>query len=69
MWKAVRAEWDRIAEAKHGIAVMEVAETGSAVSARLLEIADDLQAGKLTEAEAIAQSLKLMDEGTSVVRH
>jgi hypothetical protein len=68
MWKAVRAEWDRIAEAKHGIAVMEVAETGSAVSARLLEIADDLHAGKLTEAAAIAQSLKLMDSGTSVVR-
>jgi hypothetical protein len=68
MWAAVRAEWDRIAEAKRGIEVMEVAETGSAVSARLLEIADDLQAGKLTEAAAIAQSRALMDSGTSVVK-
>ena len=68
-WAVVRDEWDRIAAAKGGIQVMEVAETGSAVSARLLEIADDLQAGKMTEAEAIATAKKLMDSGTGVVKH
>jgi hypothetical protein len=66
-WAAVRTEWDRIAAAKGGIQVMEVAETGSAVSARLLEIADDLQAGKLTQKDAIVQAIKLMDSGTGMV--
>ena len=67
-WAVVRAEWDRIAVAKGGIQVMEVADTGSAVSARLLEIADELQAGKISEADAIAQAKKLMDSGTGVVK-
>ncbi|MES2444782.1 MAG: DUF6607 family protein [Pseudomonadota bacterium] len=66
-WAVVRAEWERIAAAKGGIHVMEVAETGSAVSARLLEIADDLQAGKLTQAAAVAQARALMDSGTAKV--
>lgn len=64
MWAAVRAEWDRIAREKGGIRLMEVAETGSAVSARLLEIADALKDGKTTEAKAIADSKALMDQGT-----
>jgi hypothetical protein len=67
-WAAVRAEWDRIAAAKGGIQVMEVAETGSAVSARLLEIADDVQAGKISEADAIVQAKKLMESGTGIVK-
>lgn len=66
-WAVVRAEWERIGAAKGGIAVMEVADTGSAVSARLLEIADEIQAGKLTEAAAIEQAKKLMDQGTGKV--
>lgn len=67
-WAVVRAEWDRIAATKGGIQVMEVAETGSAVSARLLEIADDIQSGKISEADAIAKAKKLMDSGTGVVK-
>ena len=64
-WAAVRGQWDRIAADKNGIAVMEVAETGSAVAARLLEIADEIQSGKTREAAAIAEARKLMDQGTS----
>ena len=66
--RAGRVEWDRIAATKGGIQVMEVAETGSVVSARLLEIADEVQAGKITEAAAIEQAKKLMNSGTGVVK-
>lgn len=67
-WAAIRVEWDRIAATKGGIQIMEVAETGSAVSARLLEIADELNSGKITEAAAIAQAKKLMDSGTGTIK-
>jgi hypothetical protein len=66
-WAAIRAEWDRIAAVKHGIKVMEVAETGSAASERLLEIADDLQAGKIVEKDAIAKALTIMDQATEAL--
>ena len=68
MWAAVRAEWDRIAATKGGIRLMEVGETGSAVSARLLQIADELQAGKITEAKAIAEAKALMQQGTTALK-
>lgn len=67
LWAAVRTEWDRIAATKRGIKLMEVGETGSAVSARLLEIAGDLQAKKITEAKAIADAKALMQQGTSAL--
>lgn len=66
-WAAVRAEWNRIAETKGGIHIMEVAATGSATSVRLLEIADALQKGEATEAQAIEQARALMEQGTSAL--
>src|SRR3546814_11092447 len=42
-WAAVRAEWDRVAATKGGIAIEEKADTGTVISGRLLEMADEVQ--------------------------
>lgn len=66
-WKAVRAEWDKVGATKGGIAIQEEAETGTVISARLLEIADEVQEGSMTEKAAIAEAVKLIDSATKVV--
>ncbi len=63
-WAAIRAEWDRIGAAKNGIRITEEADHGTVISGRLLEIASELQSGKLTEAKAIAMAKALIDQGT-----
>ncbi|HWK41323.1 MAG TPA: DUF6607 family protein [Croceibacterium sp.] len=66
-WAAVRAQWDRVAATKGGIAIQEEAETGTVISGRLLELADEIQAGSVTEAAAIAEATKLIDDNTSAI--
>ncbi|WP_188236623.1 DUF6607 family protein [Sphingopyxis sp. LK2115] len=63
-WAAVRAAWDRVAATKGGIAIDEKADTGTVISGRLLEIADEIQAGKLTTARAVAEATKLIEANT-----
>jgi hypothetical protein len=63
-WAAVRAEWDRVAAAKGGIAIDEKADTGTVISGRLLEIADEVQEKKLTAAKAISEAKKLIETNT-----
>jgi hypothetical protein len=63
-WAAVRAEWDRVAAAKGGIAIEEKADTGTVISGRLLEMADEVQEKKLTTAKAIAEAKKLIETNT-----
>lgn len=63
-WAAIRAEWDRIAHAKNGVRITEEADHGTVISGRILEIADELQSGKLREAEAIKTAKALMDQAT-----
>jgi hypothetical protein len=63
-WAAIRTEWDRIAETKNGIRITEEADHGTVIAGRLLEIADDLQNGKIKEAEATKTALALMDQAT-----
>lgn len=63
-WAAVRAEWSRIADAKGGIAVSELAETGTVVGERMLEIADEIQSGKLTTAKGITEAKRLIEANT-----
>lgn len=64
-WAAVRSAWDEVAESRGGIAIQEEAETGTVISGRLLEIANELQDGKLNQAAAIAEARKLILENTA----
>jgi hypothetical protein len=63
-WDAIRAEWDAIAEAKGGIRIQEEAETGTVIAGRLLEMADEIQTGTMTEAAATTEAKKLMQDNT-----
>ncbi|HEY6814366.1 MAG TPA: DUF6607 family protein [Croceibacterium sp.] len=66
-WAAIRAEWDAVAAAKGGIAIEEEAQTGTVISGRLLEIADEIKDGTTREAEGIAEARKLIDDNTATV--
>jgi hypothetical protein len=63
-WSAIRAEWDRVAATKGGIVIQEEAETGTVVAGRLLELADEIVAGKTTNAKAAGEAKKLIDANT-----
>lgn len=63
-WAIVRAEWDRIANEKAGIGIQEEAETGTVISARLMQLADDIQSGKTTTARAAIEASRLIAENT-----
>ncbi|KPL68436.1 hypothetical protein SZ64_10105 [Erythrobacter sp. SG61-1L] len=63
-WTAVRGIWDEIAEKKGGIHVKEEAETGTVISGRLLELADEVLNGQTKESAAIAEARKLIDGNT-----
>lgn len=64
-WQAVRTKWDEVAAATGGIAITEEAQTGTVISARLLTLGDELQAGKVTQAAAIAEARKLIGDATA----
>lgn len=63
-WAAVRGEWDRIGAAKNGIRITEEADSGTVIASRLLEIAGEIQSGKVKEADAIRTAKALMDQAT-----
>lgn len=63
-WAGVRAEWSRVAAETSGIAIQEEAETGTVISARLMQLADDIQAGKTGTAKAITEARRLIAENT-----
>lgn len=66
-WSAVRAKWEEIAAAKGGIAIQEEADTGTVISGRLLELADEIRTGSQSETAATAEALKLIDDNTTRV--
>jgi hypothetical protein len=66
-WAAVRARWAEVAAAKGGIAIREEAQTGTVISARLLEIADEIRASTIAEAAGIAEARELIDANTSTI--
>lgn len=59
-WAAVRDAWDAAIAARGGVAVAEVPENGSVTGPKLMGLADDLQAGKVSEADAAAQARALI---------
>jgi hypothetical protein len=63
-WAAVRGEWARIAATTGGIGIQEEAQTGTVISARLLDLADQIVEGKVKPAAAIAEARKLIDANT-----
>ncbi len=63
-WAAIRAAWDEAIARGKGVAVTEVAETGSAGAERLMGLADDIQAGKIGTAAAIRCGRAIVAEVT-----
>lgn len=63
-WAAVRAAWDAAIADGKGVSVSEVAESGSAGADRLMGLADDVQAKKLTTGAAIARARRVIGEVT-----
>jgi hypothetical protein len=55
-WAAVRTAWDRSIARGNGVAVEEEAENGSVTGPKLMGLADDIVAGKIDTAAAIAQA-------------
>lgn len=66
-WAAVRGAWDRVAATKGGIAVTEKADTGTVISGRLLEIADEIAEGKLTQTKGVDEASRLIDTQTATI--
>jgi hypothetical protein len=64
-WAAVRAEWDKAIVANNGIAVTEVAETGSSAAERLMDMASEINDGKLTTDTAIPRARSVIAEATA----
>lgn len=54
-WAAIRSAWDETIARNKGVTVAEVADTGSAGAERLMDLAQDIQAGKIKADEAIRQ--------------
>ena len=61
-WAGVRAEWDRVASATGGIRIQEEAQTGTVISARLMDLADQIQAGTNTTAKALTEARNLITQ-------
>lgn len=63
-WAAIRAKWSEIANAKGGIGIKEEAETGTVISARLLEMGTMIAEGKMKQADAVAEAKDLIEKNT-----
>jgi hypothetical protein len=63
-WTAIRGIWAQVAAARGGIAIDEEAQTGTVISGRLLELADDIQTKKTTTAKALTEARGLIEKNT-----
>jgi len=59
-WAVVRAEWDHAAATRGGIHVREQADTGTVISARLLEMGTAISDGTMTAPQAIEEARRLI---------
>lgn len=65
-WAAVRAEWDAAVDRGAGkVRVTEEPENGSATGPALMGLADDIEAGKISTGEAVAQARTIIAEATA----
>lgn len=64
-WAAVRAEWTRVEREQGGIRIVEEAQAGNLISARLLEMGNEIQAGSRQTPAAIAEAQRLIREATA----
>jgi len=64
-WAAVRAAWNSVLTRTGAIPIQEEAETGTVISGRLLELADDVAEGRLAEASAAERARALIAQATS----
>lgn len=63
-WAAVRDIWADVAARKGGIGVEEEAETGTVISGHLLDLADQIQDGRIKTDAAIADARKTIEANT-----
>lgn len=63
-WAAVRTEWARVEREHHGIHITEEPQAGNVISARLLELGDEIQAGRMQTPAAIAEAQRLIRGAT-----
>ncbi|WP_066560161.1 DUF6607 family protein [Croceicoccus bisphenolivorans] len=63
-WAAVRDEWNQVAMKKDGIHIREQADTGTIISARLLEMGTAIANGTLSQTDAITEMRKLIRSNT-----
>lgn len=63
-WAEVRRAWDAAIARGNGVAVAEVADTGSAGAERLMQLATDLSEGTVDRAAAVARARAVIDEVT-----
>lgn len=66
-WASVRGAWDKVANTKGGIGIQEQADTGTVISGRLLELADEINERKTTSAKATTEALKLIETNTKSI--
>ena len=59
-WAAVRAAWDEAAAKGRGVAVTEEPKNCSETGAKLMGLAEDIQAGKTATAKAVAEARALI---------
>ncbi len=63
-WAAIRAKWDEVIVRDGGIYVEEVADTGAVTGTPLMELAEKVQKGEITEAAAIEQGRSIIETAT-----
>jgi hypothetical protein len=64
-WAQVRAEWDRVINAQHGLHLVEEAENGSVTGPRLMDLADGIDKGSGTTADAVQQARSVIAQNAS----
>jgi hypothetical protein len=64
-WEKVRAEWDAVIASNGGVTVAEEPQTGTIISARLLEMGTEILEGETTETAAVKEAQSLIRGATS----